>query len=214
MIARWKLIPSHFKNNISLTEQDIYWINFNIKVCKDKTMKYFLKNKQRGFCAWCKKPLNKDCVIHHINYTHKCKKIELQCKSCGDKINCAKNLALIHSECNKMINEIQLYLCDKEKILKQLKQQKTPEEAYKYLAYLIPTKTKIIDLWMLCGWVIIINLIDPTKYEIIPLSQLKLYNNNAWKLFYRFTNAKYLKNMNQDWLKPWLTLLNKNLSAW
>lgn len=212
MFAPWKIIPTHFKSNIPLENQDIYWQNFNIKVCKDKAMKQYLGDKQKGYCAWCGELLSWDRIIHHINYYHKCTKKQIKCKQCGNKKQCAKNLALVHSNCNKTINDIQLYLCDRKNFLKELNNRKNATDAYKHLKVLIPVATRTINLWMFCGYVIIVSLKD-SSYKVISLNQLPYYDINSWKLFHHFKTARYLKKINKDWINIWLEKEEEIISA-
>lgn len=145
---REDLIPTHWKSDIlkslkpGLVDK---WKNYSELICKNKDLKSYLIYKQNNICPWCGKSLysNKDNypVIHHISYTNICTGELIKGFSSGDFISfpncmncerleeCVEDLVVMHTLCNKEINDYQLKYCYKENCKKIQQEQDLVKEA-------------------------------------------------------------------------------------
>lgn len=104
------------------------WKNFAQRITKNPFTKIFLLDRDGKKCAWCKKALYEQSIIHHITYEHCCtfsKVIRIasptenqpnktrlvpDCQNCkkGNTdtfLACMNKLVLVHNICNKKIAE-------------------------------------------------------------------------------------------------------------
>ena len=124
------LVPKKWKSDIRKTfdtndkalsrKFDLYAEN----VCKNTGLKNYLSEKQNNKCAWCGESLEDNSkgygVIHHADYDNFCtgptytwykdgeEKEVPNCLGCSFKNMCTSNLYIVHSKCNKEINDVQL----------------------------------------------------------------------------------------------------------
>lgn len=124
------LVPKKWKSDIRKTfdindkalsrKFDLYAEN----ICKNTGLKNYLSEQQNNKCAWCGESLEDNTkgysVIHHVDYDNFCtgptytwykdgeEKEVPNCLGCSFKSMCTSNLYVVHSKCNKEINDVQL----------------------------------------------------------------------------------------------------------
>ena len=124
------LVPKKWKSDIRKTfdindkalsrKFDLYAEN----ICKNTGLKNYLSEQQNNKCAWCGESLEDNPkgygVIHHVEYDNFCtgptytwykdgeEKEVPNCLGCSFKNMCTSNLYVVHSKCNKEINDVQL----------------------------------------------------------------------------------------------------------
>lgn len=124
-----ELIPNHWKSNIPEECKNNAWKLFAENITRNRWVKQYLLNRAEGKCDWCNKGfVNADeGIVHHKTYSSFClcpdscmeiydpslnnanRTIVIpNCGECQYKEKCLDQLALVHSNCNKEINDIQL----------------------------------------------------------------------------------------------------------
>lgn len=120
---KWKsdIRKSFDTNDKALSRKfDLYAEN----ICKNTGLKNYLSEQQNNKCAWCGESLEDNTkgysVIHHVDYDNFCtgptyiwykngeEKEVPNCLGCSCKNECTSNLYVVHTECNKHINDVQL----------------------------------------------------------------------------------------------------------
>lgn len=120
---KWKsdIRKSFDTNDKALSRKfDLYAEN----ICKNTGLKNYLSEQQNNKCAWCGESLEDNAkgygVIHHAEYDNFCtgptytwykdgeEKEVPNCLGCSFKNMCTSNLYVVHSKCNKEINDVQI----------------------------------------------------------------------------------------------------------
>ena len=104
--------------------ESVAWKAFSEKICKNDFVKQYLSFKQNGVCAVCKRSMNNNTVIHHVDYDWNCSfcksKLEWRipntrtqpnCELCFNAHRawfdaCVSRLALLHSSCHYYIDHL------------------------------------------------------------------------------------------------------------
>ena len=113
------------RNIISKKYMDsVSWKAFSEKICKIDFIKQYLNNEQHNICAVCKRSMNNNTVIHHIDYDWSCSfcnsefewripntRTQPNCELCFNAHRawfdaCVSRLALLHSSCHYYIDHI------------------------------------------------------------------------------------------------------------
>jgi hypothetical protein len=123
-----KIIPILPQNIIrnKFSEDIDAWRNFAQRITKNPFVREYLFKRDGNKCSWCEKDFNKQPIIHHLSYDHKCTFNETtvitystekktfrerkvpNCQKCS-QINsiafndCMNKLALVHRICNLQI---------------------------------------------------------------------------------------------------------------
>ncbi len=124
---REDLIPYMLSNDAKQKNKSYQseWVKFARKMQKNPYMKEYIFSRHKGRCQWCKKNIQNEFVLHHVDYDHICrhphnirisssnKRTHLNIPDCENccKTNrqlfmeCARRVACVHNLCNKLIDE-------------------------------------------------------------------------------------------------------------
>lgn len=104
--------------------ESVAWKAFSEKICKNVFVKQYLSIKQNEVCAVCKRSMNNNTVIHHVDYDWNCSfcnsKLEWRipntrtqpnCELCFNEHRewfdaCVSRLKLLHNSCHYYIDHL------------------------------------------------------------------------------------------------------------